>query len=230
MDESTRLNLLLTVFNIMLLALVVFALLNTRTEIRYVTVVQTAEVMEATATAAEATATAAQATAYSRGIEVGATRAVEDFIGQLTATAWALPTITPGSTTTVPPSPLPTDTPTPRGVSTPIPSIYPTPELMGTDIMGCNVVFRWDWPRELTEDEYFEVRVGTGTPERNTAWIKEPRYELTLMETGKYTWEVALCRGNPRIHQCEQLAISERHVFSFSGCPTPVPSLIPPEP
>jgi len=175
-QESVRFDLLIAVFNILLMAVVFFALLNTRTEIRHVTIVQT------------------------------------------------------GSAATMSLSPLPTDTPTPGVVFTLMPFTYPAPELIGTDIIGCNVVFRWDWSRELAEDEYFEVRVGIGTPERSAAWVKEPRYELTLVEAGKYVGEVAICRGNPRTRQCEQLAVSEWHAFSFGGCPTPVPSLAPTAP
>jgi hypothetical protein len=121
LDERTRLNLLLTIFNLMLLTIVIFALLNRRTEIRYKVVVQTA-------TAAQATATAAQAIAYSHGVEEGAARAVAAIVDQLTATALAqpAPTSRPATPTSRPPrvtstSLPPTATPTP-----PPPSTTPT--------------------------------------------------------------------------------------------------------
>jgi len=136
LDERTRLNLLLTIFNIMLLTVVIFALLNRQAEIRYitvekayVTVIKEIEIVQAEATAGQARATAAQAAgataqvvAYSDGVANGATKAVDEFIGQLTATASAQPTVlpTPGSPT--PPPVVTTFTPPP-------PTATPTPPL-----------------------------------------------------------------------------------------------------
>jgi hypothetical protein len=143
LDERTRLNLLLTIFNLMLLTIVIFALLNRRTEIRYKVVVQTATAAQATATAAQATATAAQAVAYSHGVEEGATRAVAAIVDQLTVTALTqpAPTSRPATPTSQPPrvtstSLPPTATPTPPPPSAtptlPLPTATSTPPLPTT--------------------------------------------------------------------------------------------------
>lgn len=219
LDERTRLNLLLMIFNLMLLAIVIFALLNRRTEIIYKVVVQTA-------TAAQATATAGQARAYSEGVEEGATRAVAEFIGQLTATASAQPTATPTPATPTSPPPTVTFTPVsstaiPTSLSPPTPTPLSSPVLRGVEILGCDVTLRWNWSGVLAEDEWFSVRVGRaeGEPLHGATWTKEDTYVYALRDGGEYNWEIAICRGDPAEARCEQLAVSERGVFEFPGCP-----------
>jgi hypothetical protein len=99
----------------------------------------------------------------------------------------------------------------------PPPPSYPPPELVEASILQCNVTFRWAWPRELAEDEWFAVRVGVGEP-HSVAWVKEREYTYTLTEPGEYVWEVKVCRGDPATHVCEELVVSERKTFQFKGC------------
>jgi hypothetical protein len=103
----------------------------------------------------------------------------------------------------------PTATPTPA---------YPPPELTGLDIIGCSIAFKWTWPNTLAHDEYFAVRAGIGTPGESRTWTKSPEYTLITEDAGEYVWEVAICRGDPDTHICEQLAVSTQGVFEFRGC------------
>jgi len=111
----------------------------------------------------------------------------------------------------------------------PTPS-YPPPELMGLDVMGCNVTFKWDWPRSLAENDWFAVRAGRAGsgPPHSVAWTKDRTFILRLDEGGDYNWEIAICRGDPAQAVCEQMAVSEQEVFSFGGCSTRPPPPPPP--
>jgi tetratricopeptide (TPR) repeat protein/tRNA A-37 threonylcarbamoyl transferase component Bud32 len=142
------------------------------------------------------------------------------------STKTPLPTLAPTDT----PMPTSTYTPTPARVvpATPIPRTYPSPELQGLDIMGCNVTFKWDWPGTLAEDEWFAVRAWREgiDPHDSVAWVKERRYTHVLSNEGEYSWEIAICRGDPGTHICEKLAVSGRESFVFLGCgggPPPPP-------
>jgi tetratricopeptide (TPR) repeat protein len=121
-------------------------------------------------------------------------------------------------------------TPTPTVVPpTPLPPSYPPPKLIGIDV-GCNVTFRWDWPRELAEDEWFAVRVGIVTP-HSVVWVKDREYTHSLDDAGDYVWEVAICRGDPADEDCsgdKLLAVSERGTFWFAPPPEPRPIPEPP--
>ena len=125
----------------------------------------------------------------------------------------------------------PTLTPTrPPKTPTPMTSVYPPPVLGWGGIIGCNVTFRWEWPRTLAEDEWFAVRVGK-VPDvpHSQVWVKERQFIYTLSDAGDYVWEVAVCRGDPATAVCQQLAVSARKNFSYrgSGCPiesTPKPT------
>jgi hypothetical protein len=99
----------------------------------------------------------------------------------------------------------------------PPPPSYPPPDLVEVSIIQCNVIFKWAWPRELAENEWFAVRVGVGEP-HSVVWVKERQYTHTIPKEGEYVWEVAICRGDPATHVCEQLNVSERHIFQFKGC------------
>jgi hypothetical protein len=87
----------------------------------------------------------------------------------------------------------------------------------------------------LTEDEYFEVRVGKEGIETpgNKGWTKENEYVYAPGEAGSYRWEIAICRGNLETRVCEkQLAVSEFNepinVFELRGdCPPQQPETIP---
>lgn len=104
-----------------------------------------------------------------------------------------------------------------RPTPTPLPS-YPSPKLVEASILQCNVTFRWAWPGELAEDEYFAVRVGVGMP-HSVAWVKEHEYTHTFTEPGEYVWDIAIYRGDPAAGFVnEQLTVSERQVFEFKGC------------
>jgi hypothetical protein len=99
----------------------------------------------------------------------------------------------------------------------PPPPSYPPPELVEASILQCNVTFRWTWPKELAEDEWFALRVGVGEP-HSVVWLKEHQFTYTIPREGEYVWEVDICRGDPDTHVCEQLAVSERNSFEFKGC------------
>jgi serine/threonine protein kinase len=94
---------------------------------------------------------------------------------------------------------------------------YPPPVLVQASIIKCNIIFGWDLPRDLAEDDWFAVRVGIGEP-HSRVWVKEHEYTYTLPKEGEYVWEVAICRGDPSTHVCEELAVSERQTFEFEGC------------
>lgn len=106
---------------------------------------------------------------------------------------------------------------------------HPPPEPIGIDIMGCNVTFKWNWPGTLAADEYFAVRTGIGAPGHSRVWTKDSPYTLSLKDAGNYVWQIAICRGDPAQHHCEQLAASDGGSFWFQGCdgngdgPTPPP-------
>jgi hypothetical protein len=118
-----------------------------------------------------------------------------------------------GSFTVVePPMPTPSVTRTPR------PPAYPPPVLAAVDMFGCSLTFHWSWARQLAEDEYFGLRVGIGAPGESRTWTKETQCMLMITEPGEYVWEVAICRGDPEVHICNQLAVSEQVSFSFMGC------------
>jgi len=105
-------------------------------------------------------------------------------------------------------------------VATVVPSPYPTPVPEFGGIIRCDVTFRWQWSRTLGEDEYFAVRVwreGIDKHESKT-WTKEDEFICTLSEKGEYSWEIAVCQGDPSTHICNQMAVSERGIFSFNGC------------
>ncbi len=141
-------------------------------------------------------------------------------------------TESPTSTTPPPtPSPVPTTatpaftptlTPTrsPVDIWTPTPPAYLPPVLGDISIVHCNVTFRWSWSGTLNEDEWFAVRVGVDTP-KSVRWVKEDQYTHTLGGPGEYSWEIAVCRGDPINYEChEQLTVSERGTFRIVGdCP-----------
>jgi tetratricopeptide (TPR) repeat protein len=129
-------------------------------------------------------------------------------------------TFRPTPTEMPPSTPTPTVAPAwvPTVVPTPMPPVYPSPELMGLDIIRCSLTLHWSWARQLAEDEYFSLRVGIGAPGESRTWTKETQYALMIMEPGEYVWEVAICRGDPETHVCNQLAVSQRGSFSFAGC------------
>jgi len=106
--------------------------------------------------------------------------------------------------------------------TTPQPSAYPPPVLTDNTVIGCNVTFRWQWPRQLANNEWFAVRVGKAPDiPHSQYWGKEYEYTYSLSDAGDYVWEVAICRGDPATAVCEQLAVSQRGTFSFGGCPKP---------
>ena len=122
-------------------------------------------------------------------------------------------------TVTEPPPPPPTRTP------------YPAPKLNFGGVICCSVTLRWQWDRDLREDEWFAVRIGKlpDIPHSRT-WTKERQYIYTLLsESGDYVWEVAICRGDPSKEHCSkidgtELTVSDRQTFSFvydPNCCTP---------
>ena len=101
---------------------------------------------------------------------------------------------------------------------------YPPAVLSSVEVIGCNTILEWSWSGKLAEDEWFAVRVsraGIESP-HSVAWTKERAYIHTLSEPGEYSWEIAICRGDPAAHICEELIISERDVFLFGGCSPPI--------
>jgi hypothetical protein len=101
----------------------------------------------------------------------------------------------------------------------PSPPTPPPPQLTEWGIQRCNVTFKWNWSGTLAEHDWFAVRVGKGTePPHSVVWVKEREYIYVLSDSGEYSWEVAVCRGDPGTHACEQLAVSEGGIFSFGGC------------
>jgi hypothetical protein len=119
-------------------------------------------------------------------------------------------------------SPTPAPTARPR---------YARPELTGVDIYGSDVTFRWSWTGKLADNDYFALRVGTGTPEKSRLWTKETQASWRLTEQGDYVWEVAICRGDPAEADCsgnKQLVVSEQATFWFAPPPEPKPTPKPP--
>jgi hypothetical protein len=56
---------------------------------------------------------------------------------------------------------------------------------------------KWAWIGSLAEDEYFDVRLWRiGTDAKGIAWTKEPEYIARQLETGWYSWAVAVVRGH----------------------------------
>jgi hypothetical protein len=137
-----------------------------------------------------------------------------------TPTHTSIPTLTPTSSPTATPSPTLSYTPSPTSTlaSATTPIVYPAPELIGVDIIGCTVILKWNWPWQLTESEYFAVRAGIGAPGHSIVWLKDQAFTFALSKPGEYVWEVAICRGDPATHFCEELAVSEQGVFRFLGC------------
>jgi len=134
------------------------------------------------------------------------------------------------------PMPISTPTPTPTPRATPgltltvTPLVYPTPTLIGIDVIGCTVTLKWDWAWALAEDMWFAVRVAKAPDVPHSVfWAKESAYSFSPEEAGEYTWEVAICQGDPSAAHCSktdgsELAASERGNFLFGGCtrkPTP---------
>jgi tetratricopeptide (TPR) repeat protein len=141
-----------------------------------------------------------------------------------TDTPTLMPTLTDTPTLTPTPTGTPTFTPTPtrKPVSTPALFVYPPPFLIGAGIIGCNVTLRWVWLETLADDEWFSVRVGIEVP-HSVTWVKENEYTYSLFgDAGQYSWEIAICRGDPATGHCEELAVSERRFFFFGGCSTPL--------
>jgi hypothetical protein len=107
------------------------------------------------------------------------------------------------------------------------PHLYPPIELQGIDVIAGNVTFKWNWPRTLAADEWFDVRVGIREP-HSVAWTKDERCTFSLTEAGEYTWEIAVCRGDPAAAHCSsldgtELVVSKREVFRAGGIsPTPI--------
>ncbi len=155
--------------------------------------------------------------------------------------ATRLPTTTPTSPTPDTPVPTPT-TPTPTSTETPTPTNTPTftpapipptptypppPVLLGIDLIGCNVTFKWGWSGTLAEDEYFGVRVGIGTPESVT-WKKqadvavgdhyEYTYSLPGCDAGDYFWQIVIYRGEPGESSNNRVLVySEQGDFQYKG-------------
>jgi len=124
-----------------------------------------------------------------------------------------------------------TPPPVPRATPKPTPRSYPPIELLGIDVIASNVTLKWTWSQTLAADEWFAVRVGIGEPHSKT-WTKEQRYTFSLTEAGEYTWEIAVCRGDPAAVHCSsldgtELVVSRREVFRIGGDSTE-PTIIPP--
>jgi len=146
-----------------------------------------------------------------------------------TPTDIPMPTSTPTSIPMPTKTPIPpvTRTPAPTYTSKPRPISCPPPELLGIDIIACNVTFKWSWPGPLPANEWFAVRTGIGEP-HSVTWVKEPPYTYTLSDGGQYAWEIAICRGRPEDAHCSsldgtELVASEREFFQFGGCATKPP-------
>jgi hypothetical protein len=98
--------------------------------------------------------------------------------------------------------------------------------LIGIDVIACNITFKWSLPLALVGDEWFDVRLGLdGAKPSSLVWTKAQTHVFPLREPGEYSWEVAICRGQPGQYDCvEQLAISARAAFTYMGCESLAPS------
>jgi hypothetical protein len=123
-----------------------------------------------------------------------------------TATSIATTTSTPALTPTPTPTSSPTHTPTATPLPLPSPTPYPPPVLV-EPVDGIAVADRppplfWNWPRELTQDEYFEVRIWhEGEPyHTGIVWVKRSPFDFNLkgFPTGKYFWSIAVMCGRVR--------------------------------
>jgi hypothetical protein len=166
-------------------------------------------------------------------------------------------TTTPSSTPTPTPTETPTYTPTPTGTATPtvtpVPTLTPTHTLTpiiiptptpaapiltypenGYEFPKGPVVLRWEWSKELKDDEWFSVRAwdescwdeGKGSPcFHESKKVKEHSGGLAGCREGKVYWHVAFVRkiGD---NSWEEIAQSEVGWFIFH----PVEPIPPPPP
>jgi tetratricopeptide (TPR) repeat protein len=166
-----------------------------------------------------------------------------------TGTATATPTETPSPTPSHTPSPSPTpspastETPTHPTITLPTPpTTYEPPELIGVWIIGDNATLKWSWSGTLAENEWFAVRVGKREEGNyddpiSRVWVKDYEHESAVCALttricqypypvceGEYSWEIAICRGDPNNRHCDrddgtELAVSERRDFQITGRP-----------
>lgn len=153
-------------------------------------------------------------------VRVEATSTVAQVASAPTATVvvpTAMPTAVPPTSTPVPATAAPTATvpvapsPTPWPAATrwfagptasATPRWFPAPVLTspGDDAIITGVVeFRWSWPYQLADDEYFDLQVYSySTEPRGIAWCKEPYYVTRdlLRGKGRYEWRVRVIRGH----------------------------------
>jgi len=140
-------------------------------------------------------------------------------VTSVTAAATPTPTFAPTLTST------PRATPDLTLTATPL--VYPVPTLIEADIEGCVVDLKWNWTWGLGEDEWFALRVAK-VPDvpRSFVWLKGNAFTWVCTEAGEYTWEVAICHGDPSAGHCSktdgsELTVSERGIFKFEGCQPP---------
>lgn len=129
-------------------------------------------------------------------------------------------TVAPATPVTPKSSPRPTATPTPS--LTPSASSYAIPELLspreGEDVRADGVTLKWSWIGSLAEDEYFDVRLWRiGTDAKGIAWTKEPEYIARHLETGWYSWAVAVVRGHDGMIERELCQESPAMSFYYVG-------------
>lgn len=103
----------------------------------------------------------------------------------------------------VPPTPPPIPMPSVVLAST----FYPTPALTNPDngvgTLGAFPPLFWQWPGELKEDEFFEVRVWHEDLPYHAAlgWVKQTQFDYNISgeRNGKYFWSVIVVKGkNPK--------------------------------
>lgn len=96
----------------------------------------------------------------------------------------------------------------------------------GASLAGTDYVLRWEWPGELADNEYFDVRVWRPdeTP-AGIAWSKAPQYPVKpFIEdrgAGTYHWQIVVIRGENGEFQGEVSPASEVRIFHVDTVPTP---------
>jgi hypothetical protein len=108
--------------------------------------------------------------------------------------------------------------PTPTPIPVPTRPVYPPPVLGGVDIHGCEVTFHWSFDEQLASNDFFALRAGIGHPGESKTWTKETQQSWGFKDPGGYVWEIAICRGDPAVGHCEQLAVSGQGSFLLRGC------------
>lgn len=139
------------------------------------------------------------------------------------ASATATTTNTPTSTS----SPTATPTTTSTATLTPLPAPTLVSPADGAVVSGWSVRLDWQFPHELAEKEWYDVRVGPAAPTATLlaiAWRKEPYHEIgySQLPRGSYVWQIVVVRdlrANPNDSPYVEQVGALSEVRSFDWIP-----------